>query len=298
LRFSEAFFSLGLRPDGVLIAELPMLLGEGFGSVLVESLKLLLILLAPFIAFATIIHWFEMITQRRLAERFGWKSVLWTGWLGTPIHELSHAFMCRVFQHRVDEIALFEPDRESGRLGYVKHSFRTGNWYQELGNLFIGIAPLLGGSIVLAILLWIFYPDAANSAIELTRAEDGLGAIEKLFSIVSNLVGSILAIGNFATVRFWTFIYLVLCVGSHMAPSGSDYRGASRGVYLFGGITIALVLILAFAGVDSERMVSGMVGTFGPLFAIFGLTIVLCGIATVIVWLITSFIPRRYRMAD
>jgi len=276
----------------------PLLVGEGFGAVMLESLKLLLILLAPFVAFAIVIHWFEGITQRRLAERFGWKSVLWTGWLGTPIHELSHAFMCRVFQHRVDEIALFEPDRESGRLGYVKHSFQTGNWYQELGNLFIGIAPLLGGSIVLAILLWLFYPEAAHSAIESTRAEDGLGAMEKMVTIVTALVGSIVSIGNLATIRFWTFIYLVLCVGSHMAPSGSDYRGASRGVYVFGGFAIAAVLLMAIAGIDSGKMVSGMVATFGPLFAIFGLTIVLCGIATVIVWLITSFIPRKYRMAD
>ncbi len=286
------------QPVALVFGEMTSLLGDGFGVVMLESFKLLFILLAPFVAFAIIIHWLEMITQRRLAERFGWKSVLWTGWLGTPIHELSHAFMCRVFQHRIDEIALFEPDRESGRLGYVKHSFRTGNWFQELGNLFIGIAPLLGGSIVLAILLWIFYPEAASSAIETTRTEDDLGAFEKLASIVASLVASIMSIGNIATIRFWTFIYLVLCVGSHMAPSGSDYRGASRGVYLFGGIAIVLVFGLAIAGVDSERMVSGMVGTFGPLFAIFGLTIVLCGIATVIVWILTSFIPRKYRMAD
>ena len=274
------------------------LLGQGSGSVLLESLKLLFILLAPFVAFAIVIHWFEYMTQRRLAERFGWKSVLWTGWLGTPIHELSHAFMCRVFQHRIDEIALFEPDRESGRLGYVKHSFRSGNWFQEIGNLFIGIAPLLGGSIVLALLLWIFFDDAAISAIESARADHSGDAFAKMFEIVRSLVGNILTIANLGTIRFWTFIYLVLCVGSHMAPSGSDYRGASRGVYLFGGIVLAGVFLLAFAGIDSSQMVDVMISTMGPLFAIFGLTIVLCGLTTAIVWLITSFIPPRFRFVD
>lgn len=274
------------------------LLGQGFGSVLIESLKLLFILLAPFAAFAIVIHWFEYITQRRLAERFGWKSILWTGWLGTPIHELSHAFMCRVFQHRIDDIALFEPDRESGRLGYVKHSFRAGNWFQEMGNLFIGIAPLLGGSIVLAVLLWIFFPEAATSAIESTRADHSGDAFAKMFAIVSSIGGNILSITNLATLRFWTFIYLVLCVGSHMAPSSSDYRGASRGVYLFGGIVLVGVFLLALFGVDSAKMVDGMIGTMGPLFAILGLTIVLCGITTAIIWLITSFIPQRFRFTD
>ena len=274
------------------------LLGQGFGPVLIESLKLLFVLLAPFVAFAIVIHWFEHITQRRLAERFGWKSVLWTGWLGTPIHELSHALMCRVFQHRIEDIALFEPDQESGRLGYVKHSFRKGNWFQELGNLFIGIAPLLGGSIVLAVLLWIFFPDAASDAIESTRADHDGDAFAKMFAIVGALFGNILTIANLGTVRFWTFIYLVLCVGSHMAPSGSDYRGASRGVYWFGGMVLVGVLVLAIFGIDSGKMVDGMIGTMGPLFAIFGLTIVLCGITTAIVWLITSFIPQRFQYVD
>lgn len=275
-----------------------LLVGAGFSDVLLEAVRLLVILLAPFVGFAIIIHWFERMTQRRLAERFGWKSVLWTGWLGTPIHELSHAFMCRVFHHRVDEIVLFEPDRESGRLGYVRHSFKQGNWYQELGHLFIGVAPLLGGSIVLAILLWMFYYDAAWGAIEATRAESTTGAFEKIVLLIRSLVGNIITIGNLATLRFWTFLYLVLCVGSHMAPSGSDYRGASRGVYLFGGILVVVVFVLALSGVNSASMVDGMLGTMGPLFAIFGLTIVLCGITTAIVWVVTSFIPQRYRVSD
>lgn len=277
---------------------IPGLLGQDFNSVLLEAARLLFILLVPFVAFAISIHWFELVTQRRLAERFGWKAVLWTGWLGTPIHELSHAFMCRVFQHRIEEMALFEPDRESGRLGFVKHSFRKGNWFQELGNVFIGIAPLLGGSVVLAGLLWIFYRDAVSISIEAARTDHSGDVFAAMFSIVGSLVGNILTIGNLGTVRFWTFIYLVLCVGSHMAPSGSDYRGASRGVFLLGGILLIGVFSLALGGIDSNAMLDGMIGIFGPLFAIFGLTIVLCGISTAIVWLITSFIPQRFEISD
>ena len=39
-------------------------------SILIEALKLLVILLAPFVAFTIIIHWLERLTQRRMAERF------------------------------------------------------------------------------------------------------------------------------------------------------------------------------------------------------------------------------------
>lgn len=271
-----------------------ILLGQQIGSIIVETLELLLILLAPFVAFGLIIHWFERITQRRLAERFGWHSVLWTGWLGTPIHELSHAFMCRVFQHRIDDMALFEPDRDSGRLGYVKHSFKTGNWYQELGNFFIGIAPLLGGSLVLALLLWVFYPEAASHALDSVGERVADDLLVQTWLVVAELCRNVLTLEHLATVRFWTFIYLVLCVGSHMAPSWSDYQGASRGVILFGAILVTVAFLLALAGANAQTMVVGMVGILGPLFGVLGLTIVLCAMATGFVYLITSLIRPKY----
>ena len=297
---------------------------QGPGLIFIESVKLLLILLAPFVVFALIIHWLERVSQRRLAERFGWRSVLWTGWLGTPIHELSHVFMCRVFGHSVDEIALFEPDEKSGRLGYVRHSFKAGDLYPEVGNLFIGIAPLFAGSIVLAILLWMFYPDAVSAAFESTKVGVSASASDDLMSeidllgdtlesgtqpgleqagqsesfqqfakVVTSVSSKILAIENLTSVRFWVFIYLVLCVGSHMAPSRSDYDGTSRGVFIFGGIPFAGVFLLVLLGVDSKQMVELMVTTMGPLFAVLGLAVLLVGMSTAIVYLFTAPIPLR-----
>jgi hypothetical protein len=264
-------------------------------NLILESFKLLAILLAPFVIFALAIHLLERLIQLRLAERFGWRSVLWTGWLGTPIHELSHAFMCRVFQHRIDEIALFEPDRQSGRLGFVRHSFQTGNWFQELGNFFIGIAPLIGGSAVLVALLWLFYPDAVHGAYAVAKSSEA-EPLQQLGEIMTVVVKEIFTGANLATGRFWLFVYFVLCVGGHMAPSPSDYEGASRGVYFLGGGLLIVVFGLAAMGTDTNSMIDGMIGLLGPLFAVLALTIVLCGIATAIVWLVTSVFPKRFEV--
>jgi hypothetical protein len=274
---------------------------DGFASIVTDALAMIATLLAPFVAFALIIHWFERITQLRLAERFGWRSVMWTGWLGTPIHELSHAAMCVLFRHRVDDIALFEPDRESGRLGYVKHSFRRGNWFEEIGNLFIGIAPLIGGSIALAALLWLFYPDAAAAAVTAAQnsGQSPVGAgdiMARTWELASQIAAEILSFQNFWTARFWIFIYLVLCVGSHMAPSWSDYRGASRGVWLAGGLLLAVTLLMAAVGVDLNAVNNAFIGATGPLYAVLGLTVLLCFIATVFVYMFTFFIPRFFRV--
>ena len=281
--------------DLLLLGPVDGLILGNVGGIFVDTLMILVMMLAPFVAFALVIHWLEYMTQHRMAERFGWKSVMWTGWLGTPIHELSHAFMCWVFKHKVEEIALFEPDRESGRLGFVRHTFKTGNWFQEMGNLFIGVAPLLGGSVALAGLMWLFYPDAAQQAIELSKVEGG-SLMERGVAVVWAMMKSVLVVSNFATPRFWVFIYLVLCVGSHMAPSPSDYHGASRGVFIVGAILLGGAFLLALAGTDAQEMGAGMIATMGPLFAIFGLTVVLCSIAAVIVYAVTSFFPQRFRV--
>ena len=260
----------------------------------IETIKLLAILLAPFAVFAFVIHFLERLIQQRLAERFGWNSVLWTGWLGTPIHELSHALMCRVFHHKIDEIALFEPDRQSGRLGFVRHSFKVGNWYQELGNFFIGIAPLMGGSVVLVLLLWLFFPGAIEGAFAASKETELSGPFEQLKAIIIAIAEHIFAAKNWGTARFWLFVYFVLCVGGHMAPSPSDYKGASRGVIFVGVGLVILTVGLAVAGINSEKMIEGMIGLLGPLFAILAITIVLCAIATGFVWIITAGFPQRF----
>ena len=219
---------------------------------------------------------------------------MWTGWLGTPIHELSHVVMCKLFRHRVDEVALFEPDQASGRLGYVRHSWRKGNWFDELGNVFIGIAPLMGGSIVLALLLWLFFPDAVNAAFEPGTSINSDSP--SIFSSAASVVGTVLQPSNFTEPKFWIFIYLVLCVGSHMAPSRSDYQGIGRG-----GIWAALGVmgILAIATVtisDPAEMQFSIVQLLSPVIALLTITAILCGLATAITTFAVSFFPKRYQV--
>ncbi len=265
------------------------------GSVFGNAFTLIAIVFIPLVVFALIVHWLEITMQRRLAERFGWKSVLWTGWLGTPIHELSHALMCVIFRHKIVDIALFEPDQESGRLGYVRHASVRGNWFQELGNVFIGIAPLIGGSIALTILLWLFYPDAA--AATLPDQDPTAGLVGQTYAIIVAVCSEILAPSNFLTLRFWAFMYLVLCVGAHMAPSGSDYEGAAgRGLVLFVAIVVGMALLLTFLQSDIQQLTTSVIAVLGPMVAVLVLTVILCSIATLVVYGLTSFIPQSYRV--
>lgn len=274
--------------------------GGRFAEIAGQTFWVLLLLVVPFLVFTLIVHWLEHKIQYRMAERFGWRSVLWTAWLGTPIHELSHAAMCKVFKHRIDEMELFEPDFRSGRLGYVRHSFKPGDWFAELGNFFIGLAPLVGGSLSLTALLWFFYPEAAQQVLALTRgSEESLassdkGSLDLLIEMVGILLSGILSVSNFLTWRFWVFMYLVLCVGGHMAPSRSDYDGASRGVFWVSLFLIGSVLLVAMIGLETKSLIELLVQAMTPIFAILTLAIVICSFATAIVYGLTAFFPRRY----
>src|SRR5688572_12226688 len=74
-----------------------------------ETVVQLVSLASPFFVLGLVLHWLEWLVQSALVRRFGWQSVLVTGWLGTSVHELSHTVLCPLFGHRIRELALFKP---------------------------------------------------------------------------------------------------------------------------------------------------------------------------------------------
>lgn len=252
-------------------------------------------ILLPLMIFAFIIHKLERLVQIRLAERFGWKVILWTGWLGTPIHELSHALMCLVFRHKIDDMQLFEPDLKSGRLGYVKHSFRKGNWFEEIGNVFIGVAPLVGGIVFLVFFLYLFYPDVMQSAVDVFQSNDEEKSVWKAtWNATFAVVGGLFDWSHLFTPRFWLFIYLVLCVGTHMAPSRSDYHGARRGIGLLAIVVFLGAYVMHLLTGNSDKVFEFTMQTFAPIFAVLLLAVLLCMIAMVVIFLVTIPIKQKY----
>lgn len=221
--------------------------------------------------------------------------------------------MCPVFRHRVDEVAFFEPDRKSGRLGYVRHSFHQGNWFEEMGNLFIGVAPLLGGSLVLLTLLFLFYPDAANAAWMATSvsetpvtmpssdqantasdlASSPSGVWAQLWLRSQAMVTQLMSLADWGGARWWIFLYLVLCVGSHMAPSKSDYQGSLKGALISAAIFISLIALVSFLQVDTRSFAEIVVAVGAPLISILALAVALCGISTLLIVVLTGLIPAK-----
>lgn len=82
------------------------------------------------------------------------------GGIGVMIHELSHLLMALLFRHHITGFRLLHIPRKNDpndrALGYVNHTWNPQSFYQQVGNLFIGIAPLFGGiAALLATFRWL-----------------------------------------------------------------------------------------------------------------------------------------------
>jgi len=261
------------------------------------SLLFWAIVLLPMAGFAVAIHYLEHFIQSRMASRFGWRSVLVTGWLGTPIHELSHAAMCLLFRHRIDEIQLFDPDVREGRLGFVRHSHRKGNLFEEAGNVFIGTAPLLGGSVVLLGLTLLFYPHVVSGIFAAVQQAAAFGdnSVAELLTVVFTPFTALNQAGELFRPRFWIFAYLITCVAAHMAPSRADYQGAMRGLIMVGTLLfLATVVVVAIFRSEPRPLAESVLSFLAPLLTISAVALGLVVACAILVGLLTMIFPVRY----
>lgn len=96
----------------------------------------------PFFLSFTLIN--QPSHQAADCQPFGIGGQIGFGFLGIMIHEASHLLMALVFGHHVDQFRLVRiPTADNDTLGYVHHTWNNRNLYQNMGNLFIGVAPIL-----------------------------------------------------------------------------------------------------------------------------------------------------------
>jgi len=243
----------------------------------------------PLAAFALVFHTIEVVVQRRLVRRFGWKAALWTGWIGTPIHEISHVLMCWVFGHQVEAVALFEPDSREGRLGYVRHSYHLGSWWQEAGNFFIGVAPLFGGATSLFLITWAMYPGLVEAFFQMPATDGGVQEpVETAWlTSMAGVWQSFATTTNILSLRFWLYVYLVLCISMHTAPSASDYRGGFKGAWILLAIWLSANILCAAVGLSLADSLPLVQPVWQLLVSLLALASLVAGLAAGGVYVVT-----------
>ncbi len=202
-----------------------------------------------------------------------------TGWIGTPVHEFGHWVFCLIFMHKVKEVRFFKPDPKSGTLGFVAHSYNKKSIYQNIGNFFIGMGPLLVGGGVLMALAYFMLPShvrVVNLFNDFTQSwpiEVSYGWKSGIVAIADNLwvfIKLLVATGNLHAPIFWLFIYLSFCISSHMMLSISDLKTAGLGALTFVAMLFLVngvsELVSYFAKNSLQFTISNRVGLFSLKF--------------------------------
>ena len=213
-------------------------------NIFVAFVLQILFLFGPILLFGFLIA----LCNRRFYANFGSKSravCYVTGCIGTPLHELSHALFCLIFGHKIVEIKLFRIGAEDGTLGYVKHTYNRKNFYQRMGNFFIGIAPIVVISAVLFLLAWLLMPSMTE---EMTSSISGISISKGIGASFYNLFHAVGTFFAYATSwQWWVFVGLGMFLALHMTLSGADIRGALSGLifvllsFLFVDIILGLI---------------------------------------------------------
>ena len=197
---------------------------------------------------------------------------------GTVIHELSHAAMCLLFRHRVTEMKLFAPDRHSGTLGYVNHRFDPSSPYQVIGNFFIGLAPIIAGSLVIYFAATVlvtpsFFPAGGGTAggagdFSSMKAASApvLGAAEASMEMLKGFLEP----ENLKDWRFYLFIYILLSVGGNLRLSVPDMRGAWSGFALFCILLFVFNAIALFFGGMPVGLFHRLAGGYSFFYVVMG----------------------------
>ncbi len=195
-----------------------------------------------------------------------------TGLIGTPVHELSHALMCLLFGHKIHEIKVYNFKRKSKTLGYVSHSYVKRNLYQQIGNFFIGVSPILAGGLVVTGLVRLLTPSVYRGIMECISsfsAPNGIGLFSELEVVATEIPRAIFGGENVRSVPWWICMILSLSVSVHMEISRSDIKGGLKGLAVISAFLLVVDLILGFLFPKALGVFTGAVASFGLYFSAF-----------------------------
>ncbi len=174
-----------------------------------------------------------------------------TAWIGTPVHELGHAFFCLLFGHKIKSIKLFTPNSKDGTLGTVEHTFNKKNLYHRIGAFFIGAGPVIFGSLVILALLHFLMPQGRqiiatlqSDSFALHQADAGIIAyLRMVFGGLWTVGTSMFTAENFSNWQFWLFLYLTMAIATHMELSPADLKEMTVG-FLFIFLIMYIVTLI------------------------------------------------------
>lgn len=199
-------------------------------------------LFLPLLIVTFILYVLSRAVDRLVLRRMGRRWYLWTMWPGVVVHELSHFVACILTFTRVRRVQLYQPSADS--LGFVEHD-RTRN---PVKKVIISLAPLFGVTATMWLIARWLFPQLHSSFEGLIQsALVDFNSFQSFFNFSAayfNTYGTYISelVRNFdaSSWQTYVFIYLILSLSSHAAPSKEDLSHTYAGLF---GLSILFALL-------------------------------------------------------
>ncbi|MFB9770350.1 hypothetical protein [Lactiplantibacillus modestisalitolerans] len=254
-------------------------------AILLNNLVALLVLIGIPGGFAGLLTVLNRRSKRNLVNRFGVNSQVYCGALGIVIHELSHLIVAVLFRHGIQSVRLIKrPHLTAGSdddlaLGYVNHTWQAGNYYQVIGNLFIGVAPIFGCTAALLGLDYWLWPGLARAIMHLAATPtvlDWTGSWHLILTTPTS-VGRLILLAGLSL--------MIVLGGFDLSPA--DYQNSAVGLYSTLATIIVGTSLLTWLGITT--WLQGLIQWGVTLTIILGYAVVL----SLLVALASRLLVRR-----
>jgi len=222
-------------------------------------------LFIPLLLQILILYFLSQAVDKLVLRRLGRGWYLAAMWPGVMVHELSHFVGCVITFTRVHRVRLLQPSGDT--LGFVEHE-RTRN---PVKMIVISIAPLFGVTAVIWLLTKFLFPELyASNLSGIQAAVSDFTNFKNFFAFTVdylaqywNYIKDLFVHFDLSSWQAYVFIYLMLSLSSHAAPSKVDLKHTSWNIvqlltkpvfmaayFLTYGILFAAISLIIMSGIS------------------------------------------------
>lgn len=246
--------------------------------------------LGMFTVFGLVLEKLEGIINTNLYKSIGSAAVLFTAAIGTPLHEIAHWIVCKLFGYKIIDVELLRPVayKRDGVLGYVAYTYDHNSTWQTLGCVFSGMAPLLLGVVFIYFAIKLIRPAVIteiNDRITVCNKEVEKPSYFALYAAA--FVGfwkGLFKKEKYGVVKGIICLYIIISISMHMTLSTADIDAALPGLKILLLLYLIYAIVTAMIGTEKYVARSAKIAAFIASFLSIGLVadIVLLAVSIVV----------------
>ncbi len=266
-------------------------------NTLILTLKIIFGSFFPIIFACIVLNLLSKAQNRFLYRIGGWNALMLTAWIGTPIHELSHFLAAVIANHKILELKLFKPNKRTGTIGYMAHTYQEDSFYQTtFGNAITAIAPFFGGALAIYLLSTFLFPSFSLFSEAVPRInffpfdktldpEIWTGFFESHLNFFKYLFHTFFSAQMLHSWKLYLFLFIMFGIANHLSPSGQDFANfwTPLAMFLF---AIFLLNLVIFKLVNDVNKVIALISKYTYSF----IPILYLAIFVSVIWLVITFL--------